>query len=69
MKIFHNTPGLFIPDSKIDDKPIISKESLYKLEDDYSQYRYDCNNGYCKSEQKIHDKYKSDIEELKRKLG
>jgi hypothetical protein len=62
MRPFYNTPSLYTlnPDKPVKPEPT-GLELLLKLEDEYSEYRHACNNGYCKSSAEIHDKYKAEI--------
>ena len=56
----HNTPGLRTPEPS--KRPTLTgKALLYKLEDDYADYRSDCNKGYCRSDPAVHAKFKADI--------
>jgi len=51
MKPFYNTSTPNV--SFVKPKELTSKELLMKLEDDYSNYRSDCNNGYCYMDQSV----------------
>ena len=42
--------------------PLTGKELLYKLEDDYSEWRSACGNGLCPEDPAIHAKFKADIQ-------
>jgi hypothetical protein len=44
------------------------KELLYKLEDDYSEYRHSCNLGLCKSDPAVHEKFKEAIAKATKEL-
>lgn len=59
----HNTPSLFTlsPPPKVELK---GRELLYKLEDDYRDYREACENRLCESDPKIHAKFRTKIVEL-----
>ena len=58
---FHNTPSLYTLNPDKPKPEMEGIELLLKLEDEYSEYRHACNNGYCKSSAEIHDKYKAEI--------
>lgn len=60
MKLFHNTPQPLTlrPASK---PQLFGKELLYKLEDDYSEYRRSCDLGLCKSDPAVHAEFKAAI--------
>ena len=67
MKPFYNTPSpcnFNVPAPKI----LSKKEQLYKLEDQYSYYREDCNKGYCELDKKVVEKFTSDIAKLTEEL-
>jgi len=43
--------------------PVLSgKKLLYRLEDDYSEYRHSVNLGYCEDDPKVHADFKAKIE-------
>ena len=57
---FHNTPSLRTSTPIL--KPKISgKELLYKLQDDYSEYRKAIENRLCKSDRAVHADFKAKI--------
>jgi hypothetical protein len=52
----NRTPGLFSLSPT--PKPVLSgKQLLYRLEDDYSDYRRDVNLGYCEDDPEVHAKF------------
>ena len=61
MRKFHNTPTPYSYSVEPTKPSLTGKELLYKLEDDYAEYRSACNNGYCKSDPAVHAKFKADI--------
>lgn len=64
MKRTYNTPTPHAgkPPSKPD---LTGKELLYKLEDEYQEYRHACNNGYCKSDPAVHAGFERRIAEAR----
>ena len=60
----YNTPTPFSESTA--SKPDISGQKLLdKLENEYSNYRHDCNKGYCKFDLKIQADLKKRIEDAK----
>jgi hypothetical protein len=59
MKTINNTPSVY--SDPVPKPELAGKELLYKLEDDYAEYRSACNNGYCKADPAVHAKFKADI--------
>lgn len=56
----NRTPGLFSLSPT--PKPVLSgKQLLYRLEDDYSEYRHSVNLGYCEDDPKVHEDFKAKI--------
>ena len=51
MRQFHNTPSLFNPPCV--QKHMDDKELLIKLQNQYDNYRDDCNRGYCKIDYQV----------------
>lgn len=63
MRKFHNTPQLRTVTH--DNPQLTGKDLLYKLEDDYQEYRKDCSLGLCKSDPAIHEDFKFKIAKAK----
>jgi hypothetical protein len=58
----HNTPSLITP--PVPPKTQLDKKALlYKLEDDYRDYREAVENRLCKSDPSVHAMFKAKIEE------
>lgn len=62
----HNTPGLCVPTHTAPE--LTGTALLYKLEDDYAEYRRSCANRLCKSDPAVRASFKERIAEAERKL-
>lgn len=60
MKPYYNTPSLRTLEPT-PPKPLVGKEALYKLEDDFAEYRHACATGLIKSDPAILAKFEQDI--------
>ena len=61
MRPFYNTPTCSSSPYKPVKPDPTPLELLLKLEDEYADYRFRCNNGYCRSSDEIHANYRSEI--------
>jgi hypothetical protein len=58
---FHNAPSLLSLNPPPAPAGLAGTARLFKLEDDYCEYRKSCNLGYCKSEASVHADFKAKI--------
>jgi hypothetical protein len=65
---FYSTPQPLTLCPAVTKSQLSGKELLYKLEDDYSEYRHSCNLGLCKSDPAVHEKFKEAIAKATKEL-